>query len=79
MIDETALINAKYAYYKLANALGENGRKQAALVKALRELENDYYREEMLLRMNSLFQDGLAYGNWPWIKNGVDTLSDTKD
>lgn len=62
----------------LAHSLGENGRKQNALINAIHEIEmndrNSMHNKERIKSIVGMFYDGLAYGNWPWIVNGIDTL-----
>jgi hypothetical protein len=63
------------ALYSLAHSLGENGKQQNSLVSALHDIEKYENSDKGRVRAGiAMFYDGLAYGNWPWIKNGVDTL-----
>lgn len=70
--------------YGLAHNVCINGEEQNALVTALQNIELEGLKDgadgQLIIR-NMLFTivDGLAYGNWPWIKNGVNTLEVKKD
>lgn len=77
--NEQSYRDAKNHIYGLAHNVSINGREQNALVRALQQIEeegiNDGASGQQIIR-SMLFTliDGLEYGNWPWIKNGVNTL-----
>lgn len=67
--------------FSLCHSIGENRAQQEALVEAIKEIDMDtigYSPRDKLARMLSLFYNGLAFGNWPWMVNGVNTLEDKK-
>lgn len=78
-MDEDSFRHAKLACYSLAHSLGTNGLKQTKLVECLQGIEKHAINDELCIRsMLGVFYDGLAYGNWPWIRNGIDTLKDVE-
>jgi hypothetical protein len=65
-MEDSSYNSAKYALYTIAHALGTKEISQVSLIKALHSIEAEHLNHrETLLRMISIFYDGLAYGNWP--------------
>lgn len=71
--------DAKNHLYRLAHNVCINGKEQAVLMTTLTKIEMhalNYGMEgkDIIKELLSCIYDGLAYDNWPWIKNGVNTL-----
>jgi hypothetical protein len=68
---------AKNHVYGLAHNVCINGIEQKILLNELRSVEFEMRAESgqtIISTMLGIILDGLHYGNWPWIKNGVNTL-----
>jgi hypothetical protein len=71
--------DAKKSCYSLAHSLGNNAGEQHALISALRDAETEETGyNNIIRRMLAVFYDGLAYGNWPWMKSGINILTSEK-
>lgn len=76
--------DAKNHVYSLAhNVCINDGKDQHALVDALRDIELHGLKcgdswQRIIQCMISCIYDGLAFGNWPWIKNSVNNLDETR-
>jgi hypothetical protein len=71
--------DAKNHVYGLAHNVCVNGKEQHALLSALGDVEMQMLKggedgKAIILTLMGIIIDGLQYGNWPWIKNGVNTL-----
>lgn len=72
--------DAKNHVYGLAHNVCKDGKEQKALLAAMQYTEQEMIKsgesgEAIILTLLGIIMDGLNYGNWPWIKNGVDTLN----
>ena len=75
--------DAKNHVYGLAHNVCVNGKEQNALLAAMQSTEMQMIKEggtgeEIILSLLCILFDGLNYGNWPWIKNAVNTLDEPK-
>lgn len=81
-MDDTSYRNAIQALAQLAHAVSLTGKEQNALITAIHEIEmidrDSTHGKERIRAIVGMFYDGLAYGNWPWVVNGVDTLKESK-
>lgn len=81
---EQSFRDAKNHLYGLAHNVCVNGKEQNALLHAMGQTELRLYEEgasglAVISILMGIITDGLRYGNWPWIQNGVNTLeSSTK-
>jgi len=78
-MDKISYINAMQALTQLAHAVGNSSKEQDALISEIRERQKDLNttsNREIVRNVVGMFYDGLEYGNWPWIVNGVNTLEE---
>jgi hypothetical protein len=71
--------DAKNHVYGLAHNVCVDGLEQRALLNALSESETEMIRADedgkaIILTLLGIIIDGVQYGNWPWVKNAVNTL-----
>lgn len=78
-VGTTDYTDAKNYIYGLAHVVCRNGKEQKILLDTLHEIE--YYSlthgdegHVIIRKLLNPIMDGLQYGNWPWIKNGVNIL-----
>ena len=73
--------DAKNHIFGLAHNVCINGKEQAFLLRVLGDIEMESLKSgasgEQTIR-NLLYPiiDGLSFGHWPWIVNGVNTLEE---
>lgn len=75
-MDDAEYQNAIKALNELASAVTPNTKEQYVLLMGINEIKNapSVSDRERVRTIIGMFYDGLAYGNWPWIKNGVNVL-----
>ena len=71
--------DAKNHIYGLAHHVCVDGKEQAFLLNHLGEVETHCLNhgmdgKDIIRELLNPIIDGLHYGNWPWIKNGVNVL-----
>ena len=71
--------NAKEHIYDLANSVCVNKQEQQIMLRCLKEIEKHSLicgesNKRVIQLMLSCIYDGLAFGNWPWIRNGINIL-----
>jgi hypothetical protein len=71
--------DAKNHVYGLAHNVCVNGKEQKTLISAMQDVErqmvtNGEDGKHIILTLLGIIIDGTQYGNWPWVKNGVNTL-----
>lgn len=82
-MDDFCYRNAMHGIYEIAHAIAGNGRKQNVLMIAFSNVEKEHTdyadgrSESVIKSCLGILYDGIAYGNWPWIINGEDTLPNT--
>ena len=77
----TDFASAKTHIYGLAHNVCHTGQEQRALITVLHKIEEECIGRgasgsETIQQLMFPIMNGLMYGNWPWIKNGVDTLKE---
>lgn len=65
--------------YGLAHNVSNDKAEQDSIFYRMQEIERQCIEEgtsglETVKELLSVILDGLSYGNWPWIVNGVNTL-----
>ena len=71
--------HAKNHVYGLAHNVAFLPGEQRALLSYIGEVEYNLYKEgasgeRIIIELLGIIMDGLKYGNWPWIRNGLNTL-----
>ena len=70
---------ARQSLYGMAHDVCKNGREQNALLLAFQHTEMEMIEQgespkAITIALLGIILDGLKHGNWPWVKNGVNTL-----
>jgi len=78
-INKDQFILARETVIDLANCVVTNYKEREVLIEVIKAIAKESIKDNntaknTIRHMLSPINDGLAYGNWPWIKNGENIL-----